>query len=238
MLSGDPIGNAIQRYSNSEEDLSIRVECDLMEDDFLPVPYLFRSYELMPEIEKVALRMVHGHILDAGAAAGPHTRYLRENGYTVTAIDISKGAISYLNAEYPTDENLNVTIEELIHQDRKFDSVLLLMNGIGLAEELANLEFFLSQLKSILNKGGKIICDSTDVRYFYEDEDGSVWVDLNTNYHGDFKFRMHFENSSTDWFKWLYVDPESLQRAANNVGLSCSILYTDEHTYLAELREQ
>ena len=66
------------------------------------------------------------------------------------------------------------------------------MNGIGIAKNLANLENTLLRAKGMLNENGKILCDSADIKYLYEDNDGGMWVDLNTTYYGNFKFQMTF----------------------------------------------
>lgn len=236
MFRKDPIGKAIHEFSENEGELRITVESDLMEDDFIPVSYLFRSYDVMPEIEQVALSRASGKILDVGAGAGPHTAYLRRKGFDVTAIDTSAGAINHLNKIYPNDSNLHTSIEKLAASNEKFDTLLLLMNGIGLAGKKDHLTSFLRMLKGLLSEGGKILCDSTDVRYFYEDEDGGMWVDLNSAYQGDFRFRMHFEDVSSDWFNWVYVDPTVFEDAAKEVGLNFDIIFTEEYSFLAELK--
>ncbi len=110
------------------------------------------------------------------------------------------------------------------------------MNGLGLAGKLENLESFLAHLKTLLNPGGKILCDSTDILYLYEDEDGSLWVDLNAEYYGNFKFQMSYNDHQTDWFDWLYVDFERLQNTAEKVGFSVELLYDQDNHYLVELK--
>ena len=73
--------------------------------------------------------------------------------------------------------------------------------------------------KSLLNEGGRILCDSSDIRYLYEDEEGALWVDLNSEYYGNFRFQMKYKKEKGQWFDWLYVDFDSLFQAAKNVGL-------------------
>ena len=238
MHKNDPIGKAIQYFKKNGESLPIQVESDLMEKDIIPVAYLFRSFDMMPKIEQHALNCCEGKILDIGAGAGPHTRWLREKGFDVTSIDTSSGAIEYLNQEFPKSQNLNKSVLELKGDQHQYDTLLLLMNGIGLAGNLAALKDFLLHLKSLLSEGGKILCDSTDVKYFYQEDDGGMWVDLNTEYHGNFKFNMKYEEDSSGWFDWLYVDPETLNSVAAEAGLIMKLLISDEHSYLAELTHQ
>jgi hypothetical protein len=65
-----------------------------------------------------------------------------------------------------------------------------------------------------------------------------MWVDLNSDYQGDFKFKMHYQDQVTDWFNWLYVDENTLSNACREVGLAISILRRDDDSYLAELTIQ
>ena len=118
---------------------------------------------------------------------------------------------------------------------KKYDTILMLMNGIGIAGKLSNLDTTLEQAKSLLNPGGKILCDSSDIHSLYEDEDGSLWIDLNTEYYGNFRFQMKYKKQKGPWFDWLYVDFDNLFKAAKNVGLKAiRVLEEDDH-YLAEL---
>lgn len=235
MYSEDPLGKAIQHYAINGECSPIQVESDLMDNDIIPVEYLFRSYDMMPEIEQIALSRSNGKILDVGACAGAHTTWLRNRGLDVTAIDTSKGAIDYLDDQFPNHINKHIGVLDLKQNSEKFDTILLLMNGIGLAGDLNSLSDFLVHLKGLLSEKGKIICDSTDVKYFYQEDDGGMWVDLNTEYYGNFKFKMKFDNVSTDWFPWLYVDHETLESKAVEAGLDMKVLISDDHSYLAEI---
>jgi SAM-dependent methyltransferase len=233
MKAPDPIGYAIEDFVKGTAEENIIVKCDLSEDDVIPVGYLFRSEGLMPEIERIALSQVKGSVLDIGAAAGPHSKTLKQRGFDVTAIDTSEKGIEYLKS---VDINaVHGNISE--YSDKKYDTLLLLMNGIGIAGRLAQLTDFLKHCASLLNDGGKIICDSTDVQYFFEDDEGALWVDLNTEYFGEFKFKMKYKNVETDWFDWLYVDSSSLEQHCNEAGLKMNILYQDSPAFLVEIKK-
>jgi len=229
----DPIGYAIHDYNLTGTAESIIVKSDLCEDDVMPIPYLFRTYEQMPDIEKFALAECQGEILDIGACAGCHSIYLKSQGFKVTAIDISKGACDYLKEAGIT----SLQIDFMQFQGQQFDTILLLMNGIGLAGSLTELPKTLRHLRSLLNPNGRILCDSTDIRYMYENRDGSVWMDLNANYYGEMNFNMVYKNVETDWFPWLYVDQQKLTACGMNEGFDVEILLEGEHNhYLAELK--
>ncbi len=228
----DPLGQAILDFAERGISHDIIVSSDICEDDSIPSEYLFRNYAAMPELEQIALELCDGKILDIGAGAGIHAEYLRGKGKNVHCIDISPGAVSYLRSKgIPAEQKdffeLNST---------KYDCLLLLMNGLGIAGSLSELDKFLSHAKSLLNPGGKIICDSTDIKYLYEDEDGSIWSDLSGEYYGNFNFRMKFKDHQSDWFPWLYVDFLTLKRHAESAGMKIEKVFEEESHYLAILK--
>jgi SAM-dependent methyltransferase len=228
---GDPIGKAITDFSRSKRPDDIIVCSEICEDDIIPIEVLFRNEDEMPELEVLALQNASGKILDVGAGAGTHANYLQNMGKDVTAIDISEGAVAFMQTQGLKSKK----VDFFDMKDEKFDTILMLMNGIGVAGTLSNLEKTLEHAKSLLNPGGKILCDSSDIKYLYEDEDGSLWVNLNQEYYGNFRFQMKYKKETGPWFDWLYVDFDSLFNAAKNVGLKAVRLYDKDDNYLAEI---
>ena len=132
----DLFGKAILDYqtNNSPEDLI--TETSISEADEMSVAYLFRSYAEMPKLEQKALQLVNGNVLDVGCGAGSHALYLQEKGFDVTAIDISTGAVDYMKSV-----GINAVQSSFLNfKEGKFDTILMLMNGIGVAGKLSNLK--------------------------------------------------------------------------------------------------
>lgn len=232
-FKNDPYGKAIQAYISGKRREEIIVHSDVCDDDVMPVDYLFRSFEEMPKIEQVALSLCRGKVLDVGSCAGVHAQYLTEKGLNVTTIDTSKGAI-----EYQKSLGLNAHQHDFyLYEETGFDTLLWMMNGIGIAGTLANLENTLLKAKERLAPGGIMLCDSTDIKYLYEDDEGGFWVDLNTNYYGEFQFKNEYDGVESDEFNWLYVDFEKLKTAADKVGLEIRLVLEDGFSYLAELKK-
>ncbi|MDX2361829.1 MAG: class I SAM-dependent methyltransferase [Crocinitomicaceae bacterium] len=227
----DPMGQAILDFSKTKKNKDIIVSSELCDDDVIPSAYLHRSYSEMPILEKTALNNCIGRILDVGAGAGVHASYLQEKGHTVHCIDISPLSIHYLIDNQFSAEQ----IDFFQLPDEKYDTVLMLMNGIGIAGTLSNLERTLLKARTLLKLGGKIICDSSDIKYLYEDDEGGTWIDLNAEYYGNFKYKMSYEGHTSDWFDWLYVDYESMKTTAEKVGFEVNLLHQENDEYLVEL---
>lgn len=228
----DPIGTAIQEYQKTKKPSDIIVHSDLCEDDIIPVEVLFRSFKEMPEIEKKALSLCKGSILDVGAGTGIHALELLKKGFEVQCLEISPGAYEYLKSQDLSVEKVSF---ELFKSKHKFDTILLLMNGIGIAKTLENLPAFLEHAKTLLHPKGQLIFDSSDVLFLYENEDGSIDLDLNASYYGDFKFQMAYKKQKSDWFEWLYVDYDNLHEIARKSGFQAQRIMESDHHYLAQL---
>ena len=236
MNKKDPIGNAIWDYHTNDNPEDIVVESDLIEDDFLPIAHLMRTFDDFPKLEATAMKYCKGKTLDVGAAAGPHTKYLLEKGHEVTTLEISPFALRYLEVVFPKAKHYSTPI--LDFDKGKYDTILLLMNGIGLAGTFNGVSPFLKHIASLLAPGGSILCDSTDVQNVFEDEEGALWVDLNANYYGEFKFNMKYKDSESGWFNWVYVDLKNLEKFANEAGLDLTLLEDDENSFLVQLKKQ
>ena len=227
----DPIGYAICDFAFNGFSENITVIADLCEDDILPVAYLFRENELIPELERKALDLCKGKILDVGAAAGCHSYPLYKNGFDVTAIDSSLGAVTHLK-----NVGISASQTNFFNMQGKFDTLLILMNGIGIAGKLDKLPTFLKQIKNLLSETGQAICDSTDLSYLYAEDDGSMWIDLNGSYFGEMKFKMKYKEVESEWFDWLYIDFDLLKEYANKQGLNCEkIMDGPSNNYLVAL---
>ncbi len=228
---GDPVGAAILDYIKTRKPDDIIVSSDICEDDVIPVEVLFRNQIEMPDLELMALESCKGKVLDVGAGAGAHSKELIDRGLDVDSIEISDGAVEYMKSIGLNARKINF----FDLKNEKYDTILMMMNGIGIAGKLSNLENTLLHAKSLLQPGGKILCDSSDIKYLYEDEDGALWVDLNSEYYGNFRFQMKFKKEKGPWFDWLYVDFDNLFNAAKNVGLKAKKIVDQDDHYLAEI---
>lgn len=230
----DLFGKAILDYITNNSPENIITETSISEEDVMNISYLFRSYKQMPKIEQKALQLVKGKVLDIGCGAGAHTLYLQNKGFNVTGIDISTNAI---NACKLRGINKAYSIELLnLDEKEKFDTILLLMNGTGIFQKLNQMSTYLKKLKSILNKGGQILIDSSDLIYMYDqDEEGAYEVPAD-HYYGELTFTICYKGEKEESFPWLYIDYNTLQNACHANGLNCELIMEGKHfDYLARI---
>jgi cyclopropane fatty-acyl-phospholipid synthase-like methyltransferase len=229
----DLFGQAILDFqtNNSPEDL--QTETSISEADEMPVAYLFRVFDQMPLLEQTALELAKGKTLDVGCGAGSHSLYLQDKGLEVTAIDISAKAIAACQLRGLKHARVQ---HVLAIQNETFDTILLLMNGTGIFRTLEELPTYLQKLQSLLNPNGQILIDSSDLIYMYdENEDGSYSIPAE-GYYGELTFTMSYKGQTEEPFPWLYLDYNTLQRAAQAHGFQCDLLVEGDHyDYLARL---
>jgi SAM-dependent methyltransferase len=231
----DLFGKAILDYqtNNSPEDLI--TETTISEEDEMSVAYLFRSYNEMPKMEQKALQLAKGKVLDVGCGAGSHSLYLQnELNIDVTAIDISPNAIEACKLRGIKDARVQ---DVMTLENETYDTILLLMNGAGMCGKLKNIPNFLVKLKSLLNPGGQILLDSSDIIYMFDDdEDGGKWIPSDNEYYGEVVFNIGYKGEKEKPFNWMYIDYNTLQNAAFDNGLQAELILEGEHyDYLAKL---
>ncbi len=230
----DLFGKAILDFQTNNAPENLITETSISVTDEMSVAYLFRKYKEMPIIERKALQLARGKVLDIGCGAGCHSLYLQnEKNLDVYAIDISQNAVEACRLQ-----NLKkVEVQNLLDiENETFDTILLLMNGTGIFEKLKNINQYLQKLKSLLKPDGQILIDSSDLIYmFEEDQDGGKWIP-STDYYGEITFNITYKKEKEDQFTWLYLDYNTLQNAAHANGLGCNLVIEGDHyDYLARL---
>lgn len=229
----DPMGKAIYDYFTTGKAARLRVFSSQFDEDEIPVAELFRTYDQMPELEQIALQKACGRILDVGAGSGCHSLALRAMGKDSLAIDISPWAVDVMKQRGLEAAQVNLFDSHFVGQ---YDTILMLMNGSGIVGKLGNLPEFFQRIKQLLAPGGSVLMDSSDLRYLYEDEDGSFVVNLAAGYYGEVDFRMQYKQVRGDVFDWLYVDFDTLSAYAAQYGFRVEMLSEGEHyNYLARI---
>lgn len=235
----DPMGRAIADYQKNKRAARLRVFSPMFEEDEMPLPTLFRTYDSMPEIERKALDMAKGKTLDVGAAAGCHSLVLQERGIDVTAIDISPLSVEAMkergvrNVREQDFFELGSRQHVSTQEDEQYDTILMLMNGIGIVGTLARMPAFFRLLDRILAPGGQVLCDSSDISYVFEGDMPDM------DYYGEQSFRMQYKDTIGEPFPWLYIDADRLKQVAEENGYQAEVVAEGEHyDYLARITKR
>jgi SAM-dependent methyltransferase len=230
----DLLGKALLDFYTAPPAGLLRSHCSLETVETVPVSYFFRPFEQMPALEQEALAHCRGKVLDIGCGTGSHCLYLAEKGLECTGLDSSPGAIE--TARQRGVERA-VCADILGYGGGAYDTLLLLMNGIGIPGTLKGLPGFLEHLKTLLEPGGQILLDSSDLIYMFDaDEDGGVWVPGNVEYYGEVTYRWEYQGQVGPEFPWLFIDLHTLGQQAAKAGFTTELLQRGPHfDYLARL---
>lgn len=190
-----------------------------------------------PEIESLALSSCSGRTLDVGAGVGRHSSELQRSGFDITAVDISKQAVEIMK-----ERGIKTTIyaDLMDVSNSTYDTVLMLMNGIGIAGIPEKLDMVLLKISELLSENGVVLIDSIDVfktadpRHIkYREKNIAVH-----NYPGQQNLRIDFDGTAGAWFKWLHVTFNELSlHAKENDFIPELLIMEDSGHYLAKLQK-
>ena len=230
-----PHAAAMLAYHRGERDAVIVVYDDFERDE-VPVSYFFRGPDAFPPLERLALDLCRGRVLDVGAGSGCHSLALQARGFDVTAIEILPPLARILRERGVRNVRTATWMDV---EAEPFDTVFMMMNGLGLTETLAGLSRFFSDGRRLLRPDGQVLADSTDVRARLDLEAARTGVleRPDGRYIGELHFQVEYRGAKGAPFRQLYVDADTLGRYAREAGWGCEIVRApDEYGhYLARL---
>lgn len=201
------------------------------EPEEMPVDIYFRKEQEMPELELQALSLCKGKVLDVGAGVGSHALILQKRGLNVTGMDISAAAVHIMKQRGLKQAVEGNILSYKLPPATQYDTLLFMMNGIGLTGTLSGLKSFLLEAKKLISEDGQLVFDSSDLSYLY------LEIPLpEKGYFGEVSFRYEYKGLKGNWFKWIYVDQKTLRDIAAQTGWHTEIIFEDDSDqYLARL---
>lgn len=228
----DPLGTMVHDFYSGDAEAFLNVWSSTLEMSTMQGSTMFRGFDSMNEVEKYALAGCRGRILDVGAGAGCHSLVLQSRGLEVDAIDISPGCVEVMRRR-GVEKSSHRNILDL--ENCRYDTVLMLMNGIGISGSLDGLNLFIQNLDSLLAPGGQLLADSTDLTGKFLKK-GRAVCDEEDGYCGETDFVMIYKGLRSDPFSWLYVDFELLHTICSFHGFECDKLTENqEKNFLARI---
>lgn len=230
-----PHGAALFDYFKGERSAEVKVHGDDGETETVPIRVFFRGPAEFSALEEAALDLCRGRVLDAGAGSGCHSLVLQEQGLSVCAIDIAPEAIEVMRMRGVRDARC----EDLFSfETEAFDTILLMMNGIGVVGNLAGLDRCLTQIGRLLKPGGQILLDSYDPEWTEDPGEGASPKARCRpgGYIGEMRFQLEYKGVMGPPLEWLFVDSATLADHARRAGWSCEVIWQEEEGhYLARL---
>jgi SAM-dependent methyltransferase len=226
-MYSDLWGKALLNYYHGNRRDPLILHTSFGDPELVPLEVFFRGHERFSDLEAFACELCQGKVLDVGAGTGCHARWLQQAGHQVTALEKSPGACQVMRLG-----GVEQVMEEDIYQFKAtgFETVLMMMNGLGLAGTLVNLANLLSTVCSLLVPGGQIIAVSSDISYLYEGQ-----VIPEDKYFGELTYSYEYQGKKDPTFPWLFVDFEHLRGVAEKMNLQVQLVFEEEQQYLARI---
>ena len=230
-----PHGRALLDYFNGDTSAHVVVHWEDREREVVPIRVFFRGPSEFSAVEEAAIDLCRGRVLDGGAGAGCHALVLQEQGLAVCAIDIAPEAVEVMRRRGVQDARC----ADIFHfREGPFDTILLMMNGIGVVGDLAGLDRFLADVHRLLAPGGRILLDSYDPNRT-QHPDGAPSSKTRRpqgRYIGEMRFRLEYRGKKGPTLAWLFLDIKLLTERAMKAGWSPEIIWQEaEGHYLARL---
>jgi len=229
-------GQALLDYLNGDEE----AHYILRRNDGIAYPPIYAKRffypDGLPELDRIAIELCAGKVLDLGAGAGSHSLAIQDRGLDVTSVDISAKAVEVMSRRGCN----NARVGDLFDRySEPFDTVFVILN-IGIVQNLDGLARFLKHLDALLCDNGRFITDSIDPRDS-EDESYRKYTQAKIakgRYLGERTLRIEYKNQISDWFEWMHIDQETLERYVHEAGYSMESLGNDGKRYLVAITKR
>jgi SAM-dependent methyltransferase len=219
-----PLGRALLDFHRGATTARIIVHTDIWIDEPTPVEEFYRPDDQpLPELERTALGLCRGRTLDFGAGAGRHALELQHRGLEVTAVDVAPEAVEVMRERGVIDARCG---DFAAVKGERFDTILLLMHGIGLVGTLEGLGRFFGDAKDHLEKSGRILFDSADLGVVMPEQFDEGLEDWRAGglYPGEVEYRLTYKKFEGEPYPWLFVDPVALADRARAAGLRSQVV--------------
>jgi len=217
---------ALLAYHNGDFSAELLIRRDDGFQDRVPASVFFDESEFS-SLDHKALDLCVGRILDVGAAAGRHSLSLVRSGMNVTSMDILPEMESILRDRGAEQ----VVISDIMaFSQNQFDTLLMLMNGIGMVGTIEGLRKFLRHAHRIVTPEGQILCDSVDVsvtsnpiHVAYRNQNADREIPL-----GQQTLTIEYDGISGKPFNWIHIDFESLVKISRTEGWNSELIDQDD----------
>lgn len=214
-----PHGRALLDHWRGRADAAVVHHCEGHETDVVPAAVYFREVAQLDALERTALDRCRGRVLDVGAAAGAFALPLQARGHAVVALDVAPDCVTVLRERGVRDARCATTADV---DDGPFDTVLLLMHGVGIVGTLDGLVTFLADLHRLVARDGRVLLDSAPGA----PPEPTVAC----------RYELEYDGARGPPLDWLFVDEGTLVETAAAAGWTSTILARDARgRYLAEL---
>jgi len=170
-------------------------------------------------VERRAMRLVRGRVLDVGVGAGRVALHLQERGHEVVGIDNSPLTVEVARRRGVKDVRL-VPFAKIGPDLGVFDTVVMMCNNFGLFGSAAGAKRLLRRLGGLTTKDARILAGSRDP-YGTDTPDHLAYQAANRErgrMSGQLRARIRHRRYCGRWFDYLIVSQEEMRTLAASGG--------------------
>ncbi|MDX1396582.1 MAG: class I SAM-dependent methyltransferase [Gemmatimonadota bacterium] len=225
-----PYAAALRAFHGGDDGAGIRLRSSLGEDEVLPAALFFRGGDDFLPFERYALDLAQGRVLDLGAGTGVHSLELQRRGYDTLAVENCGALVDLMRAR---------GVHHVLRADftmwcgPRFETVLMLMNGIGPTGTIAGLDRFLWHARRFVTDDGQLIIDSAEAAPECGESD-QRWPDRG-EYPGQAWIDLEHDGARGRPFRELYADMETLRERATRAGWVADVAFEEDGAFLVRL---
>ena len=241
MPNQDAYGRALlAQYKTGEPTAEIVERDDGYIDTGADAGAYFEPYSRWPASERRLIRFARGRVLDIGCGAGRHSLYLQEQGFDVTGIDSSPGAVKVCKLRGLKKALVRPIAEVGRFKPASFDTVLMLGNNFGLFGSAAGTRRLLPKLARITTEDARILAGTRDP-HLSTDPDHLQYQRRNRKrgrMPGQIRLRVRFGKLMSPWFDYLLVSPKEMESLLQGSAWQIDqLIGSGEPSYYAIIRK-
>ncbi len=211
----DVFGRALYRFSHGDKS-PLYFESGGKRSAFALAHYFIKDPKRFGKLEKEALKLSKGKILDVGCGTCKYIPYLMKRG-KVLGIDISA-----YNIRIGRETGLrNVRTADIFKfkKKEKYDTILLLQNNIGIGGTLPRTMELLKVLRGLLKPDGIILTDARATKKKFISK----------------TITLSWKGKRSQSFQWAYFSRSYLRKLCDEAGLNIKVLDNTHSSYLAKI---
>ncbi len=204
----------LEQYNNQTATAEIIERDDDYIDTGSDAGLYFSEYRQWSPLERRAIKRARGKILDIGCGAGRHSLHLQKKGFDVTAIDNSPGAIKVCKLRGLKQAFVRPIADIDKFKSNSFDTILMFGNNFGLFGDAENARLLLEKMNRITAPDAQIIAGTRNP-YQTDNAEHLQYHKLNRRrgrMGGQIRMRVRFGKIVGEWFDYLFVSPEEMEK--------------------------
>jgi SAM-dependent methyltransferase len=199
----------------------------------------FAPFERWPSVERRALQLVRGRVLDVGCGAGRVALHLQARGHEVVAVDVSPLAVKTCRLRGVRNARV-CSVTRIGRRLGEFDTIVMLGNNFGLFGNPRRARWLLRRFHALTSPTARIVAESRNP-YKGATAEHRQYHQLNRRrgrLPGQLRLRVRYGHARTPWFDYLIVSASEMREIVAGTGWRvANLIEASNPIYIAVLEK-